>query len=484
MDRVDEAPEAPLPLVGVNVAAYFDSALGVGEAGRQITGALEAHGLPTALAPLRHGSAAHAAGDAGGAADLRSARYPINLVCANADAIPAVIDQLGPSFFEGRYTIGLWWWEVDQFPERWARSFDHVDEVWVGSRFVADALAPVSPRPVLRVPLPLSARRPEPLTRWELGLPEGFLFLFMFDYDSVFERKNPLAAVEAFGRAFPTGGDAALVLKTLGSERHPDAHRRLLAAAAARRGVTVIDSYLAPSRRDSLLAACDCYVSLHRSEGFGLTIAEAMLLERPVIVTGYSGPLDYLTPANSLLVDFELVPVGPGHDPYPPDAVWAEPDLDHAAALMRAVVAGREEARERARRGRRELEREHSPAAAGRAMSRRLARVAKLSPSRNGRLRALDTSVLEHRIWSAASPPGDIGRVRALARRAVLRVMRPQAVHQRLVNEELLRALRTLDERVQGLAAAQASLQAELRAARRPDGGSTAAPDPESELSE
>jgi hypothetical protein len=293
------------------------------------------------------------------------------------------------------------------------------------------------------------------------------VFLYVFDYDSVFERKNPLAAIEAFARAFPDEGTARLVLKCLGAERHPDAHRRVLEAAGARAGVEVIDRMLAADELAALMQGCDCYVSLHRAEGFGLTIAEAMLRGKPVIATGWSGPLDYLTQSNAYLVDYRLVPIGEGNDPYPADGSWAEPDLDHAAALMREVVEQPEDAARRAERGRAELEAAHSPAAAGAAMATRIARLEGMPAARRGKLPAVDLNPLESRIRSEAPPGPERGAARRLLRALALRAGRPQRTRQRLVDEELLAALRTLDERLRGLAATQASVQAQLEALER-----------------
>ena len=179
--------------------------LGVGEAARQVTRALEAVGTRVSTRSL---VAERSRQDEGLArVDGATGRYAINLVCVNADVLPAFADDAGPSFFEGRYTIGLWWWEVAAFPERWLSSFAHVDEVWAGSRHVADALGRVSPVPVVHIVQPVHIDDPPPADRASLGLPEGFLFLFSFDYDSVFERKNPLAVSRpSRGRSSPAPG--------------------------------------------------------------------------------------------------------------------------------------------------------------------------------------------------------------------------------------------------------------------------------------
>jgi len=443
--------------VGVNLAGYLDSVLGVGEVGRQVAHALETAGVPVARFPL----IARGSERLGGEAERwpETPPYPVNLVCVNPDGLEGAHDELGPGFFERRYTVGLWWWEVDAFPDRFMRAFDLVDEVWAGSHHVADALSAVSPVPVVRMPLPLEL---EPAESVDLDLPEGFRFLFAFDYGGVFERKNPLGLLEAF----ESGTGSALVIKCVGSERHPEEHRRLLEAAAGRPDVVVIDRRLPPGEMAALVEAADCYVSLHRSEGFGLTIAEAMLRGKPVIATAYGGPRDYLTPTNSFPVDYALVPIGEGNDPYPADGRWAEPDLEQAAAHMRRVREEPEEAARRAARGRRDLLATHSPEAAGEAMARRLAMVARLPSGRNGAV----TEELLRRIRGEPPEPAPESRgllLRRPLRRAILRLIRPQAVHQRLVDEEVARVLATLDERLQGLAMGQATLAGELAELRR-----------------
>jgi hypothetical protein len=460
-----DAPTETRPLaLGVNLAGYFGATVGLGEAARQIGGALEAAGVAVDRLSLVHPSAPL---EDAAAAPAREAGHPVTVVCVSPEGMAAARDQR-PDAFAGRRVVGMWWWEVLAVPPRFMRAFDDLDEVWVGSRFVADVLGAVAPVPVVRMPLPVAAPRPAAVGRDALGLPGGFLFGFVFDYASVAGRKNPLGLIEAFGRAFPAGEGhgAALVLKTLGGERHPGEHGAVMAAAAEHPDVHVVDRHVSAEEKDAIIGHLDCYVSLHRSEGFGLTLAEAALLETPVIATGYGGPRDFLTPFNSYPVDHRVVAIGPGHDPYPPDGEWAEPDLDHAAALMREVHAAPAAAQERARRARADVEREHAPAAAGRAMAQRLARMLTTPHARDGAAPdALDLSAVERRLRGGPSGAAG-GGLRGSARAALLRALRPYTVHQRLVDDEIVRAMRTLDERVRGIAAAQTTLVAELRRMR------------------
>ncbi len=223
------------------------------------------------------------------------------------------------------------------------------------------AIAAATDKPVFASPLPVLVPEVSPeIGRKNLGLPEdGYLFLFCFDLHSVVERKNPVGVIEAFRRAFSPGEGPTMVVKTVnGNSREMDLEM-VRYAAAGRPDVIVMDRQLRRTELGSLMASADCYVSLHRSEGFGLTMAESMALGKPVIATGYSGNLDFMTDENSFLVPFSWTRVPPGADPYPAGSRWAEPDLDAAAAIMRTVVESPDQARAVAVRGREDVQRLH-----------------------------------------------------------------------------------------------------------------------------
>jgi glycosyltransferase involved in cell wall biosynthesis len=295
------------------------------------------------------------------------------LLCMNAPELRRALDG-GVRLPRARRRVGVWAWEVDPAPRDWARTATSLDEVWVYSSYVRLLLDPVLDVPVTAVPLPVPEPRPEgppdPRTA------EGFSFLFLFDFHSMLQRKNPLGLVDAFTRAFASGEGPRLVLKSFNGDQRPDDLARLRKAIGDRPDVDVVDEYVTRGRRDAMLAGCDCYVSLHRAEGFGLTLAEAMALGKPVIATGYSGNLDFTTPENSYLVDATPAAVGEDNEVYPRDARWADPDLDHAAELMRRVWQRPDEARARGVRGRREVRERLSPEAVGRVARERLEQLA------------------------------------------------------------------------------------------------------------
>jgi hypothetical protein len=446
-DENGAAPPKPRPRrpFGVNVAGYLNSELGVGEIARQAIHALDVAKVPVLpvgiTAPNSRQGHAFAHGGPTGAG------YPVNLICVNADMLPSFAAGMGEKFFVDRYTIGWWWWEVSEFPERWLDSFQRLDELWAGSRFVAEALAAVSPVPVIQIPTPVSVpgfprREPE-----RFDLPPQFSFLFSFDYASVLARKNPLGCITAFLRAFPQPGEAILVLKSINAEQHPGDADRVRIAASDHRHIVLLDAYLEPIDKDRLVASCDCYVSLHRSEGFGITMAEAMYLGKPVIATAYSGNLDFMTRENSYLVDYKLAPIGAGADPYPPAAEWAEPDLEHAAALMREVYSDREGARERAERGRADIRRTHSVEAAGARMAQRLHTIAaREAPSGSGweapaALELVERADAEVRFGAHATGGN---RAKRTARRLAMRAIRPHVTRQMSIDGDVVGALQAI----------------------------------------
>ena len=436
----DPGPPPPAPAggghdLGINVGGYLRSELGIGEVARSLIQALDRRGIP--LLPL-HGRLVPASrqGHSFAYLDTSAAGFPVNLICVNADHLAAFLADAGTEFSDGRYNVGFWWWEVPTLPEQSRAALDLVDEIWVGSKYVANALRPISPVPVTTIPTPVSAPAAKPRTRRELDLPEGFLFLFMFDFRSVFDRKNPLGVIEAFRTAFAPGSGASLVIKCINHADDADGFERLCRAAAEHPDIRIIARYETVDRKNAMLASCDCYVSLHRAEGFGLSLAEAMALGKPVIATAYSGNLDFMSEANSYLARYQLRAVGEGNHPYPAAAQWADPDLAHAAELMRSVFDRPEDARGRGRQAATDIARTHSPDAAGRAMSDRLDAIA---------ARVGSGLALRHR--SSGSAPGAIVRLLAAGRWNEQPPATSVRARNRLAHRLIGRALKPLERR-------------------------------------
>jgi glycosyltransferase involved in cell wall biosynthesis len=375
--RPTTAPGAGRPApggeLGVNLIGYLTADNGVGEAARLVASSLEAAGVPRALVNFEAGSRRRR-GD-GALAGLGAANpYGVNLVHVNADQVRVFAAHHGPGFFAGRYNIGFWMWELADFPPEWDDRFHWFDEIWTPSAFTSEAIARRAPVPVWTSPLPLLQHRTAALERDHFGIPEDrFVFLFAFDFASVFERKNPLGVVEAFRRAFRRDDRVLLVLKCANADADPTNADRLRDTCDGD-SVRLLDKYLARPEVASLMHAADAYVSLHRSEGYGLTMAEAMGIGKPVIATGYSGNLQFMDARNSFLVPYRLVEVNGSAGPYPPGRLWAAPDTGEAAALMRQVFEDRATAAQVGERARADMATRLSPEAVGTAIRERLER--------------------------------------------------------------------------------------------------------------
>jgi glycosyltransferase involved in cell wall biosynthesis len=355
----------PKPARGLNLVGYLDHATGVGEVARALLGALEVVGYPVVGIETPAGHTLRPGAQAG--------PYACNLLCVNADMTPHVRHSLGAAFFQQRYTIGFWHWESSSFPQEWHDRFGLLDELWVASEFVRDTLAPLVSIPVHKMHIPIAIAKPAVICPAELGLPEDrFIWLFAFDMHSYIERKNPHAAIEAYRRAFgPHARQTQLVIKASHLEAYPEAAARLRADLESVGGM-LISSSMNRSELSMLFAACDGYLSLHRSEGFGLTMAEAMVLGKPVVATGYSGNMDFMTAANSYPVRYRLIELDRDHGPYKRGTQWANPDLDHAAELMQQVFEQRGDARQKGITAAADIARWHGSLAAGQGVIERL----------------------------------------------------------------------------------------------------------------
>jgi glycosyltransferase involved in cell wall biosynthesis len=356
---------------GVDVVGFLHAEHGIGQAARLVVEALRAVQTQVSTTsyrntPSRQSYPFHSD---------EIGTYKTVIMAVNAEINKDIRNTFGEYFFSGTYVIGQWFWELEKAPKWFSDSYQYVNELWAPTRFIEEMLKREVPKGVAVQYMPLPLKVPQvntTVTRSELGIDNRFMYLFTFDFMSVMKRKNPLGLVEAFRSTFTDGEGPQLVIKCINGKSRPEGIAQLLQACAGRSDITVIDKYLDADHAAALMNLCDCYVSLHRSEGLGLTIADAMLLEKPVIATGYSGNLDFMTPETSYLVPWEKVKVGRGAEGYDPSAHWADPDLLEAGNLMREVFENRVAAHQKGVAAKRDLVLRFSLNATGTRMSERL----------------------------------------------------------------------------------------------------------------
>lgn len=336
---------ASLPPVspGVNLLGYARGEFGIAENVRSYARALEQVRHPFLIFNFDVGASSRQQDHSMERHFSETLRYADNLFFINADQMPIARSILGRETFAGRHNIGFWVWELEQFPRAWRDGFDLVDEVWVPTEFVRKAIGASTRKPVLRMPKAIEFEAPTGMDRAYFGLPDdAFVYLYSYDFNSFTARKNPEAAIAAFRQAFDDrSGDQRLLVKSINGERYPERLAALQRAVADDPRIEVRDGFLSRDEMFGLQNVIDCYVSLHRSEGFGLGMAECMYLGKPVIATGYSGNLDFMDRDNSLLVDYKMIPLREGDYPYWQGQHWADPDVAHAAQLMRRVFDDR-----------------------------------------------------------------------------------------------------------------------------------------------
>ena len=357
-------------VLGVNVAGHISGEFGGGQAARVNLKAMEAVSIPFTVKDIK--ISWHSNLDDSYTSYLEKNLYSINLIHTVPEKY--LLEMVGADYFQGCYNIGFWAWELPIFPKKWEFAFDYFDEIWTPSNYSGEAIAAVSPIPVIKIPHSIYLP-PVSLGREALRLPKNkFIFLFMFDFHSTLSRKNPAGLIEAFKKAFGNShDDVLLVIKFSNSGNFPKQRKQLQEMVEGINSIQFIDGHLRKEELYGLFNSCDCYVSLHRSEGFGLTMAEAMYYGKPVIGTGYSSNTEFMNTNNSFLVKYNLIPIGADDGPYYLKGnFWAEPDLDHTAFLMKYVFENQQQGIKIGKNAARDIKSLFSPLAIGKKIKARL----------------------------------------------------------------------------------------------------------------
>lgn len=326
-------------LPGVDVVGFFNGEFGLAEAGRLLVRSLRSVNYPvsTILTTVPN----HRNQNPFPTENVW--QHDTAIVSVNAGELPGVYRTFGPDPFRNRYVIGQWFWELEEFPQQCHIGYQYVNELWASTKFIQETISKYAPANVKVVHMPLPLLPPdvdESIKREVFNIDnDRFMFLFTFDFCSTTARKNPQGVIKAFKQAFIENEGPILVIKSVNGNHFPGKLESLMAYAEGRKDIIFFNEHFDHSKVGALRNLCDCYVSLHRSEGLGLTISEAMCLGKPVIATGYSGNMDFMTKNNSIPISWEYTSVGPNAEPYQADGRWAEPNINEASHAMRYLYS-------------------------------------------------------------------------------------------------------------------------------------------------
>jgi glycosyltransferase involved in cell wall biosynthesis len=363
--------------LGLNIVGHVKGEYGLGEAVRANVRSIEAANIPYKLKDISVDWHRNLDDTYTNFSDDNP--YLVNLVQVNPSSL--FYDTLGSEYFQSRYNIGYWAWEMPDMIPGWESAFELFDEIWTLSNHCAESISAVSPIPVVKIMPSLVLPQPS-ISRKELGLPkQKFIFLFMFDFHSTTARKNPEGIIQSFKKAFGNSNkDVLLIIKSSNAKHHPHKLKWLKELAEDNPWISFISEHLKKEEVNALVYNCDCYISLHRAEGFGLTMAEAMFYGKPVIGTGYSSNTEFMNVGNSFLVKYKIVPNAEDYGDFSKgSSFWAEPDIDHAASLMKYIFHNYEQAKQVGDRAAVEIKSLLSPQRLGKKIKTRLEYIMKFS---------------------------------------------------------------------------------------------------------
>lgn len=350
---VQNTTPSPKRPFGLNLIGFAFGELGIGEDLRMAVAACEAANIPYRVVNIKPGNEIRQEDlslKKQIEKSLKEASYSINVfIMPGFDMVSRIFLRYGDTVLKDHYNIGWWPWELPVWPKAWPKAFDLVDEVWAGSQFSHAMYQKATSKPSMFMPLAASVERGAKFTRKHFGLPEKpkdvFLFLYVFDFNSHLKRKNPEACITAFQQAFPLKGAGnsavGLVLKVMNTQPKDPAWLAFEKRCKADKRIVIINQTLNREEVLGLIQVCDAYVSPHRAEGFGRTLAEAMLFGKPVIATNFSGNQMFMDSKLTLPVRYKMVDLKKGDYHFVQDgdgAQWAEPSIDDLAKRMRQAL--------------------------------------------------------------------------------------------------------------------------------------------------
>lgn len=327
-------PELPS---GVNLIASITGDSGLGQSSRLIANVLEHSDVPHVIYNYVYSYSLKMEDTTYADKISSELPYDINLVHINPRELGPALFRLPKNMWSSQYNIAFWLWELEDFPEEWAVYTDLFDEIWTPAEFVSNAVRTAAKCPVHTLPYHVTAPTEEQYDRAWFGLPEDkFLFAFMYDANSVADRKNPMAVVKAFMKAFsPEETGVGLVIKA--NNGRPEDIEKLRQQMKGYENLYFVTDNLKKTAVNSLLKCVDVFVSLHRAEGFGLGMAESMMVGTPSIATNWSANTEFMNSEVGCMVDYKLIKLEKDIEPYHKGSRWADADVEQAADYMRRL---------------------------------------------------------------------------------------------------------------------------------------------------
>lgn len=321
----------PIPN-GINIIGYPRGELGIGEDVRMAAKSLTSTNINFSVYDTPLSIPSRSTDNTLSSALSRNAVYHANLICMPGSETFRLATSSAKAVFRNRYNIAAWQWELPHWPKKWGFYLDIVDEIWAFSHFIETTFKEATQKPVIYMPMCVEYPPVTTIEKSQFNLPENkFLFLTMFDGNSTLTRKNLLATIHAFLKAFPKNNDVGLVIKAMNATQTDETWKNILEIAAKDTRIHILNMTFTRSEVMGLIQACDAFISLHRSEGFGRILAEALLLRKPVITTNFSGNTDFTTADTAFMVDGPLIALKPSEYPGWENQYWCDPDINIAA---------------------------------------------------------------------------------------------------------------------------------------------------------
>ena len=323
---------------GINLIGYIQGEIGLGQSCRLVAQALESSEIPYTIYNYNQVSAMRFNDNTWMHKVTNKTLYNINIIHINPYEMPLAFIRLGEEVWEKRYNIGFWLWELEDFPQEWENAFQLVDEIWTPSDFASKSIQKSTDKPVRIIPYALTTPDCGGYTRKDFALPDDIvLYLCMYDCNSTMERKNPLGAIKAYKEAFSKSNMKVGLVVKVNNPQHQDINR-LAKELDGYPNTFILQDVMGKQQVNALIACVDVYISLHRAEGFGLVMAEAMLLGTPVIATNWSSNTEFMDNDVAMMVDYDFEILASDCGPYKKGNRWAAPNIGQASDYIKMLV--------------------------------------------------------------------------------------------------------------------------------------------------